>query len=238
MRPKTLSILVVLFIALASLTCFAQQTYVNKYDFYSGYAFLDTPSLSLFQNGYNAEVGWNAKTWVALGADFSVFNGSNTLNPATLNTAVQQELGGQIAQLIKAGIIPPTYRLQAQTDATVLTFSAGPQINYRHFKAVTLFVRPALGVFHEAATLNPADPVGKALIAGLIGPALHRSDNVVFYGFGGGVDFNFSTHFGARVASDFVHYNVFSNLLDGGRNSVRFSVGPTFRFGGNILASK
>jgi hypothetical protein len=238
MRPKTLSILVVLLIVLASVSGFAQQTYVNKYDLYTGYAFLDTPSLSLFQNGFNTEVGWNAKTWVALGVDFSVFSGSNTLNTSTLNAGVQQELGGQIEQLIKAGIIPPTYQLVSGTNATVLTFSAGPQFNYRHFKPVTLFARPALGVFHEAATLTPTDPVGKALIAGLIGPQLHTSDNVVFYGFGGGMDFNLSTHFGVRTAADFVHYNVFSNLLDGGRNSVRFSVGPTFRFGGNILASK
>jgi hypothetical protein len=238
MRPKTLSILVVLLIVLASVSGFAQQTYVNKYDLYTGYAFLDTPSLSLFQNGFNTEVGWNAKTWVALGVDFSVFSGSNTLNTSTLNAGVQQELGGQIEQLIKAGIIPPTYQLVSGTNATVLTFSAGPQINYRHFKPVTLFVRPALGVFHEAATLTPTDPVGKALIAGLIGPQLHTSDNVVFYGFGGGMDFNLSTHFGVRAASDFVHYNVFSNLLNGGRNSVRFSIGPTFRFGGNILANK
>lgn len=236
MRPNTLSITVLVLLVLTSISCFAQQTYVNRYDLYAGYAFLDTPSLNLFQNGFNTEVGWNAKTWVALGADFSVFSGSNTLNTATLNTGVQQQLGGQIEQLIKAGIIPPTYQLMAQTNATVLTFSAGPQINYRHFKPVTLFVRPALGVFHEQATLNPSDPVGKALIAGLIGPALHTSDNVVFYGFGGGLDFNLSTHFGMRAASDFVHYDVFSNLLNGGRNSVRFSIGPTFRMGGNILA--
>ena len=120
----------------------------------------------------------------------------------------------------------------------MLTFSAGPQINYRHFKPVTLFVRPALGVLHESATVTPADPVAKALVTALIGPQLKASDNVVFYGFGGGMDFNLSTHFGVRTAADFVHYNVFSNLLDGGRNSVRFSIGPTFRFGGNILGSK
>jgi hypothetical protein len=238
MRPKTLSILVLLFIVLASLTSFAQQTYVNRYDLFAGYSFLDTPSLNGLQNGFNTEVGWNAKTWVALGADFSVFTGTNNLATGQLNTAVKQELGGQILQLIEAGIIPPTYQLVVPTSSTVLTFSAGPQFNYRHFKAVTLFARPALGVLHEGATLKPTDLVAKALVSGLIGPQLTTSDNVVFYGFGGGMDFNLSTHFGVRTAADFVHYNVFSNLLNGGRNSVRFSVGPTFRFGGNIVANK
>ena len=93
-----------------------------------------------------------------------------------------------------------------------------------------------LGAFHESVSLNPPDAVGKALVAGLVGPSLHTTDTVLFYGFGGGMDFNLSTHFGVRTAADFVHYNVFSNLLDGGRNSVRFSIGPTFRFGGNILS--
>ena len=39
---------------------------------------------------------------------------------------------------------------------------------------------------------------------------------------------------GIRTAADFVHYDMFSGLLHGGRNSVRFSVGPTFRFGPNV----
>jgi hypothetical protein len=238
MRPKTLSIVVLLFIILTSLSGFAQQTYVNKFDLFAGYSFLDTPSLNGLQNGFNTEIGWNAKTWVALGVDFSVFTGSNNLTAGLLNPTVQQELGGQIEELIKAGIIPPTYQLVVPTDSTVLTFSAGPQFNYRHFKAVTLFARPALGVLHEQATLKPTDPVAKALVSGLVGPQLTTSDNVVFYGAGGGLDLNLSTHFGVRAAADYVHYNVFSNLLNGSRNSVRFSVGPTFRFGGNIVPNK
>lgn len=238
MRPKMLPILIFFVLVLTSVSCFAQQTYVNKFDLFAGYSFLDTPSLNGLQNGFNTEVGWNAKTWVALGVDFSVFTGSNNLTAGLLNTTVQQELGAQIEQLIKAGIIPPTYQLVVPTNSTVLTFSGGPQFNYRHFKAVTLFARPALGVLHEQATLKPTDPVAKALVSGLVGPQLTTSDNVVFYGVGGGADFNLSTHFGVRTAADYVHYNVFSNLLNGGRNSVRFSVGPTFRFGGNILASK
>jgi len=236
MRPKTLSVcMLVFFVVLTTFSCFAQQTYVNRFDVYTGYSFLSTPSLNLFQNGFNTEIGWNARTWVALGFDFSVFSGSNTIGPGVLNSTVQQELGSAIAALVEEGVIPPTYRLVVPTNSTIYTYSAGPQFNIRHFKPVTFFVRPALGGLHESASLKPTDPVGAALVAGLVGPTLHTSDTVLFYGFGGGMDFNLSTHFGIRTAADFVHYNVFSNLLDGGRNSVRFSIGPTFRFGGNIV---
>ena len=235
MRPKTLSVCVLLFLVLTSLSGFAQQTYVNRFDIYTGYSFLDTPSLNLFQNGFNFEAGWNARTWVALGFDFSVFNGSNTIGPGVLNSNVQQALGAEVLELIQEGIIPPTYQLRVPTSSTVYTYSGGPQFNIRHFKPVTIFVRPALGAFHESVSLKPTDPVTAGLVAGLVGPSLHDSDTVLFYGFGGGLDFNISTHFGVRTAADFVHYNVFSGLLDGGRNSVRFSIGPTFRFGGNIL---
>jgi triacylglycerol esterase/lipase EstA (alpha/beta hydrolase family) len=62
-----------------------------------------------------------------------------------------------------------------------------------------------------------------------------QSDTVVFYGFGGGITWEATPNFGLRVASDFVHYNFFSNLLDGGRNSVRVVVGTKFSFGKNIL---
>src|SRR5262249_24823623 len=99
-------------------------------------------------------------------------------------------------------------------------YSAGPQINIRHFKPVTIFIRPALGALHESASLSPGDPVTRALVVGLVGSGLHKTDTVVFYGFGGGVDFNFSQHFSLSTSADLVHYNMFSNLLNGGRNTL------------------
>ncbi|HLI62455.1 MAG TPA: hypothetical protein VKV05_03575 [Terriglobales bacterium] len=235
MRPKLLSA-VLLFVVLTSLTAFTQQTYVSRFDAYGGYAFFDTPSLNLLQNGFNGEFGVNVVKWLALGFDFSVFTGSNNLTPAMLSNSVQQQLGSAIAAGIASGQIPPGYRLNyVPTNSTTYTYSAGPQINFRQLKEVTFFVRPALGALHESATLNPTDPITRALVEGLTGPTFQKTDTVVFYGFGGGMDFNFSRHFALRTAADFVHYDMFSGLLNGGRNSVRFSIGPAIRFGGNIL---
>ena len=57
----------------------------------------------------------------------------------------------------------------------------------------------------------------------------------MFYGFGGGITWEATPNFGIRVAADMVHYDFFSNILNGGRNSVRFTVGTKFGFGKNIL---
>jgi hypothetical protein len=130
--------------------------------------------------------------------------------------------------------LPPGTVVAVPFDATTYTYSAGPQINFRHWKPVTLFVRPALGALHERVTARPNSPLTTGLVNTLIGPSGEVSDTVVFYGFGGGLDLNVSKHFAIRTAADFVHFNVFDSLLNGGRNSVRVSIGPAFRFGGNV----
>lgn len=237
MRAKTLSIVLLLFLVATSLTCFSQQTYVNRFDVYGGYGYFSTPSLNLSQNGFNGEFGWNWKSWLALGFDFSVFTGSNTITPSMLNSTLQATLAEEIAGLQAIGELPQGYQLRMPTSSNTYTYSAGPQINIRHFKPVTFFVRPALGSLHEVATLHPAsdDPFAQQVAIALAGPNRQKTDTVTFYGFGGGMDFNISTHFGIRTAADYVHYNMFSNTLGSSQNSVRFSIGPTFRFGGNIL---
>jgi hypothetical protein len=70
-------------------------------------------------------------------------------------------------------------------------------------------------------------------IAGLV-PGGKKSDKVMFYGVGGGVDFNVSKHVGIRTHFDWVHCFLFENFLEKSRNSFRYSIGPTFRFGGNV----
>jgi hypothetical protein len=55
----------------------------------------------------------------------------------------------------------------------------------------------------------------------------------LFYGAGGGLDWNISRHVAVRFTLDFVHYTVFSDLLAAGQNSERISVAPIFRFGRN-----
>jgi hypothetical protein len=70
-------------------------------------------------------------------------------------------------------------------------------------------------------------------ISALLNGSTSVSD--AFYGFGGGFTWEINPHFGLRVAIDVAHYNFFSSVLNGGRNSVRLSVGPKFGFGKNIL---
>jgi outer membrane protein with beta-barrel domain len=236
MRPKKIVLVIVFtFIVLTSLTSFSQQTYVNRFDVFGGYSYFSTPSLNLVQNGFNTEFGYNWKTWLALGFDFSVFNGDNAITPNMLTPALQTTLAQQIAFLQSVGQLPPGYQLRMPTSSTTYTYSAGPQINIRHFKPVTIFVRPALGSLHEVANLHPKDPFASQVALVLAGPSMQKSDTVTFYGVGGGLDFNITTHFGLRTAADYVHYSMFSNTLGSSQNTVRFSIGPTFRFGGNIV---
>jgi len=234
MRPKAL-FAVMLFVIVASLAGFAQQDYVGRFVGYTGYAFFDTPSLNLFQNGFNGEFGTNVNTWLALGFDFSVFQGSNNIVPSMLSTGVQQQVGAELQMLAAEGLLPPGYQVAVPSSSTTYTYSAGPQINIRKLQQVTFFVRPALGALHESASLQPTDPITKGLVVALVGPTQHKTDTVVFYGFGGGMDFNFSRHLSLSTAADFVHYNMFSGLLNGGRNTLRFSVGPKFQFGENVV---
>ena len=62
-------------------------------------------------------------------------------------------------------------------------------------------------------------------------PSAHQSDTQLFFGMGGGFDVNLSRKIGARFAADWVNTHLFSNLLVPRQNYVRFSVGPTFRWG-------
>lgn len=225
-RSKILFLLFL--VSLTSLTCFAQQEYVSKFDAYAAYSFLTTPKLNLFQNGFDGEFGWNVRRWVALGGDFSVMTGSSTLTTAQLSNATMAKLAPYLP------LLPPGFKLAAPYNSTTYTYSAGPQFNYRKFKAFTFFVRPALGAMHQSVSVNPGNPLVGQIVGGLIGPKMKTSDTVVFYGFGGGFDVNVSKHVGIRAASDFVHTNLFSNLLSPGENSVRFSIAPTWRFGGNV----
>ena len=120
-------------------------------------------------------------------------------------------------------------------DLSTYTYEAGPQFNYRGFSKVTLFARPALGALHANVTAKPGDPIAQAIVAGLLGSSPKKSDTVLFYGFGGGATWEITPNFGLRGAVDFVHYNFFSDILNGGRNTVRLTVGTKFSFGKNIL---
>ena len=172
----------------------------------------------------------NVRSWLTLGGDFSYGSGSTSLLPNDLNAATQAKLAPYLPVFQKLGI-----PLAVPYNSSTYTYEAGPQFNYRGMKHFTFFVRPALGALHASITAKPNNPAIQQIVVGLLGSNPSKSDTVLFYGFGGGITWEIKPQFGIRVASDFVHYDMFSNILNGGRNTVRFTVGTKFGFGKNII---
>lgn len=212
---------------------FAQQDYVGLFDLYNGFTWFDSPSAKLQERGYHLQAGVNARTWLALGFDYSVVQGTLTLTPNLLKPALQSQIAGQLALLEGAGLIPAGYQVAVSTASTTQTFAAGPQLEYRHFRQVTLFVRPSIGAINELAVPHPTDAITTAIVQQLA-PSGRKTDWEPFYGFGGGVDLNFMRHASIRLQADFVHNDLFTDILKNSRNTVRLSVGPAFHFGRNI----
>jgi hypothetical protein len=220
-------------ILLTGLSGFGQQTYVARYEWYIGYAFLDSPHVNLFENGVHTQFGYRVKTWLTVGGDYSRTAGSLTLVPSLLPTALQQQLGAQLAQLVAAGQIPANYALSVPTDSVTQSFAAGPSLTYRHFSRVTLHIRPSLGAIREVATPRPGDPIATMIVQQLA-PAGSKTDWTGFYGIGGGIDLGVTKQLGIRVQADVVWDHLFNDILRDGRFTTRFSVGPIFNFGKNI----
>ncbi|MGO9209044.1 MAG: hypothetical protein ACLPXM_11245 [Terriglobales bacterium] len=222
-----------LFLVSSTLTCFSQQDDVRQFTVFGAYTYLATRSLNLAQRGFDGDLGYNYRSWLSLGFDFGYYDGHNTIFPNELSPAGQALLGHLLPP---GGTFPPGFGLPFNIQT--FTYEAGPQLNYRHFKKVTLFVRPALGALHATAGLQKdflaANPMLGAGVCELLN-GCSKNDTVPFYGFGGGVSWEITPHFGLRVTGDFAHYDFFSSLLNGGRNSVRVSIGPKFSFGKNIL---
>ena len=226
----------------AALPLSGQQSYVSRFDFYAGYGFLDSSKVNLFENGAAFQIGVRPTTWLSLGFDFTAAAGDLKITPAQLLPALQTQLQTAIAGGIGAGLFPlPTaYNyagLYVPAHSTTQTYALGPELVYRHFSKLTLFLRPVYaGIIHETATPQPQDAVVKTLVFGVPGlPGLisgpNKIDKVWFVGFGGGFDILFSKHFAWRTQADLVHDHLFSDLLTEGRYTVRFSTGPAFNFG-------
>ncbi len=218
-----------LFLLLTVLNCVSQQTDIRQFSTFSAFSYLSTPSLNLVQRGFDGDFGVNVRSWLTLGADFSYASGNSSLLPSSLNSATQAKLAPILPYL------PPGFVLAVPYNSSTYTYEAGPQFNYRRLQHVTFFARPALGALHGVFTAKPNDPITAGIVNGLLNGKTSSSDTVVFYGFGGGITWEITPNFGLRVASDFVHFNYFSNILDGGRNSVRVVVGTKFSFGKNIV---
>jgi len=213
---------------------FGQQDYVARFDAYGGYAFLDSPHVNLFENGFAVQTGVRMRRWLSLGFDYSRSTGDLKLTPEMLLPSLQQSLGAQLGALAAAGRLPAGYSLTVPASSVTQTFAAGPQLAYRHLKHETLFLRPVFaGIIHEVATPKPGDAIATAIVAQLA-PSGKKTDNVIFVGFGGGFDILFSRNVGWRTQADLVYDHLFNDMLKDGRFTVRFSTGPCFNFGKNV----
>ena len=233
LSPCLLALTLILFAAPA----FGQQDYVARFDGYGGYAFLNSPNVSLFENGFAAQFGVRPKRWLSLGIDYSRTAGDLSITPNLLLDSLQQSLGAQLAQMVAAHMIPANYALVVPSHSVTQTFAAGPQLAYRGMTHATLFWRPVFaGIIHENATPAPTDPIATAVVKQLA-PDGNKKDNVMFVGFGGGFDILLSKHIGWRVQADLVYDHLFNDMLKDGRFTVRFSAGPCFNFGKNVEPS-
>jgi hypothetical protein len=232
-RSRTLLLAALAFCLLAS-PVFGEQEYVSRYDVYAGYAFLDSPRIGLWENGFALQAGFRPKTWYSVGFDYSRTTGDTNLTTDLLPSSLQQTLAAQLAELEAAGLIPPGYQLKLPIHSVTNTFAVGPQLAFRHFTHATIFVRPVFaGAIYEQATPHPADPIAAGIVAQLV-PSGKKTDTTWFLGAGCGFDILFTRHLAMRTQVDVVYDHLFNDLLRNGRATVRFSVGPAFNFGPNI----
>ena len=212
---------------------FAGQDYVGRFDLYSGFAWFDSPSAHLTERGYHLQAGVNMRRWLSLGFDFSTVTGNVTLVPSLLKTSLQTQISGQVAALEAAGLLPPNYEVAAGTSSATQTYAAGPQLTFRYFRAITFFIHPSIGAIHQSATPHAHDPFTTALVQQLA-PAGTIRDWEPFYGAGGGIDLNPARHLSLRLQADYVHNDLFTNLLKEPRNTLRLSIGPALHFGPSL----
>jgi hypothetical protein len=230
---RAIIIIIALSILMLTLPAYGQQSYVGRYDVYGGFMYLHTPAINLGEPGFHLQGGVRLTSWVSGGFDYTVGTGNTSLTSNMLVPSLQQRLGAQLGQMAAAGLIPAGYRLSVPTGTRTQSFTMGPQFSYRHFSAVTIFVRPDLGAMQVIATPHPADPIATGIISQLT-PSGKKTDWTYYYGFGGGFEVNVAKHFAIRVQADFVHDNMMNDLLPG-HNSVRFSIGPGFQWGRNMV---
>ncbi len=61
-----------LFLFLAAVSgLFAEQPHVTRFDALAGYAYLNSPSVNLTENGFHFQAGVRPRTWYSVGFDYS-----------------------------------------------------------------------------------------------------------------------------------------------------------------------
>jgi hypothetical protein len=222
----------------------AQQTYVGRYDLYTGFSDLYTPGLNdINQKGFHLQAGINNNKWLSTGFDYSIQTGSTTLVPGFASPAIKagiMDLYEEYALTLGQAGLPPTYAVNVPLSATTQTFTAGSQLNYRHFSKVTLFIRPSLAAFRLEATAHPRANTPDLVVVGaleatnVLQPNGTITDWTGAYGVGGGADFAINRHFGIRAQLDAVWNHPFNYVVAEGGWSYRYSIGPSFHFGRNV----
>ncbi len=219
----------VLACSLAIFTClpvWAQQTDINRYTIFTGFDYLLSPARNLTERGFDTDFGVTVRPWLGLGADFSAIGDKFISGAGTINGSETI-----FVPLLTAAGIPPNAVL-VPFRSTTYTYAVGGQFYLRKWKKVTLLVRPGLGGIHESATFALPPGLGPVFAAAHVTPpSPNQVDTALFFGIGGGIDFNVSRPVALRFATDWVNTHLFSYLLTSRQNYVRFSVGPTFRWG-------
>ena len=215
----------------------AQQTDIQRFDVYGGFAYFDTPDLNLDEHGFHIQTGYNITRRIAAGFDYSYVSGHNSLTTNLLTMSDQLVVQTALNDLALAGLLPPGYQLSVPTGSSTQTFAAGPELTVRHYVPVTIFVRPDLGAIREVARPHPADPIAALIVQGLA-PSGTKTSWASFYGFGGGFDWNATRRFALRVQVDEVYNHLFNDLLQNSRWTTRLSIGPTVRFGKTLSEKK
>jgi hypothetical protein len=80
-----------------------QQTYVTRFDAFTGYTFLDSPHVSLFENGFHFQAGVRPTSWYSIGFDYSISAGDLTLTSDLLTTRLQELLGTIVSPVLARG---------------------------------------------------------------------------------------------------------------------------------------
>lgn len=204
-----------------SLPAFA-QTDINRYTLFTGFDYMISPARNLTERGFESDFGVTVKPWLGMGVDVGIISGAGTITGTETVYAP-----------VVNGLIPgAASQIHVPFNSTTYTFAAGPQFYIRRWEKVTFLVRPGFGGMHEKADITfPASlaPIFQGLH--IAPPGAHQNDTQLFFGLGGGFDVNVSRKVGVRFAADWVNTHLFSNLLVPRQNYVRFSVGPTFRWG-------
>jgi len=202
------------------------QDVIPRYTIYTGFDYMISPARNLTERGIDMDFGVIVKPWLGLGADVSligqnIFSGAGTINGSETIYAKPVAALGLDPSLI-----------QVPFRSSTMTFAAGPQFYLRKWKRITFLARPGLGGIHESADLTfPPQLAPLFEVLQLPPPATHQTDTTWFVGAGGGFDINVNRWLGLRFTTDWVNTHLFSNLLVNRQNYVRFTIGPTFRWG-------